>query len=380
MRLETFVCCQILAGTMRATLSPCIKRLGFSKGHLLRPYFTRQQHTSANLHNESVRAKRSSVRGVAFGLAFVGVGWALKSQYDGSFASTQTLNDSTFTPFTLASKETVSSTSAIFSLSQAHLPPGTFQDWSKKGVWSIEIKQPQLQIARAYTPLPPLHGSDPDSLRLLIRRERNGEVSGYLHRRAMGAAVEVRGPAIEYELPDSVDQVVFLAGGTGVAPAIQVAHALNGKARVAVLWANRQREDCVGGQSDDPIDPGWYAGFTRLFGVSSHHSDAAPGEKSPVVQQLDALKGLDKTLTVDYFVDDESTFIRPQNVRSAIAHTSDQLAASTSGRKIIFVSGPEGFINYWAGPKQWLNGKEVQGPLGGALAHMDLKDWQVVKL
>jgi len=347
----------------------------------LRRQFARGQHTSTNIHNAPVKAKRSSLRGIAASVAFFTTGWFLNEHYKLiSFSSPQALNNLTFTPFALRNKETVSSTSSIFTLSQPHIPNGSFEDWWKKGVWSIEIKQPQLQIARAYTPLPPLDGSDPDALRLLVRREKRGEVSGYLHRRPLGSDVEIRGPAVEYELPDHIDQVVFLAGGTGVAPAIQVAHALGDKARIAVLWANRAREDCQGGQSDDPIAPGWYATFSSLFSNTQQRDQVPAAEKSVIVKQLDALKQINKRLTVDYFVDEESTYIQPQSVRKAVARPPDQVMNSGQGKKIILVSGPEGFINYWAGPKQWLNGREVQGPLGGALAHMDLTDWQVVKL
>ena len=347
----------------------------------LRRQFARSQHTSTNIHNAPVKAKRSSVRGIAASVAFFATGWFLNEHYKFvSFSSPQPLNNLTFTPFALKNKETVSSTSSIFTLSQPHIINGSFDDWWKKGVWSIEIKQPQLQIARAYTPLPPLDGSDPDALRLLVRREKRGEVSGYLHRRPLGSDVEIRGPAVEYELPEHVDQIVFLAGGTGVAPAIQVAHALGDKARIAVLWANRAREDCQGGQSDDPITPGWYATFSNFFTNNQHRNHVSTAEKSLIVRQLDALKKTNKALTVDYFVDEESTYIQSHNVRKAVAQTSDQAVDPGQGKKIILVSGPEGFINYWAGPKQWLNGREVQGPLGGALGHMNLKDWQVVKL
>ena len=40
----------------------------------------------------------------------------------------------------------------------------------------------------------------------------------------------------------------------------------------------------------------------------------------------------------------------------------------------------DGFIEYWAGRKLWVDGREVQGPLGGVLGKMDLKGWSVVKL
>jgi ferredoxin-NADP reductase len=46
-----------------------------------------------------------------------------------------------------------------------------------------------------------------------------------LHRLEASAEVEVRRPNAEYILPtaERVGKVVFLAGGTGVAPALQVA-------------------------------------------------------------------------------------------------------------------------------------------------------------
>jgi hypothetical protein len=372
------------------TSSPC-RAIAANQFLAIRRVFFHSQHTKTNnIHNEPpppVKPKRSSLRGIAAGLFFCSTGWALNSRYNFlSFSSPQSLDNQDFTPFALVKKEPVSSTSAIFTLSQSHIPPGTLEEWHKKGVWSVEIKQPQLQIARAYTPLPPLDASDPDALRLLVRLERKGEVSGYLHRRPLGSEVEIRGPAVEYELPEHVSQVVFLAGGTGIAPAIQVAHALGNQARISVFWANRQREDCVGGLSDDPIitstSASWYSSLTSLFNSAppSQRQDISStcSDKSLIVQQLDTLKHSNKALSINYFVDEENTFIRPQNVQSVVA--AHQNATERQGKKIIFVSGPEGFMSYWAGPKQWLNGRQVQGALGGALAHMHLDGWQVVKL
>ena len=50
------------------------------------------------------------------------------------------------------------------------------------------------------------------------------------------------------------------------------------------------------------------------------------------------------------------------------------------GKNVMFVSGPEGFVKAWAGPKEWQNGQEMQGPLGGRRSKLDLKDWEIVKL
>ena len=48
--------------------------------------------------------------------------------------------------------------------------------------------------------------------------------------------------------------------------------------------------------------------------------------------------------------------------------------------RLLFVSGPEGFINFLAGPKIWDDGKETQGENGGLLGRLGLKDWKVWKL
>ncbi|GAB7353402.1 hypothetical protein MBLNU459_g3876t1 [Dothideomycetes sp. NU459] len=293
------------------------------------------------------------------------------------------LNTTSFTPFKLVHKEQISTTSSLFTLEQAQ-SSGKLQELWKRGVWSIEIKQPQLQIARAYTPLPPLDtDTAEDRLRLLIRKEIKGEVSNFLHRMPEGAMVEIRGPSVEYELPTKVQKVVFLAGGTGIAPAVQIAHALQDRADVSVLWANRRREDCEGGKSDN-IQPesSWFSGLGRLLGASP--DPALPTQsQSPshaVVQQIEQMKkSHGASLMVDYFVDEEGSFIRPHNI-STLLGQKDASRDTEDGEKLLFVSGPEGFLNYWAGPKQWQNGREVQGPLGGALGNMNLKGWKVVKL
>lgn len=170
-------------------------------------------------------------------------------------ASPAALDQAVFSPFTLISKEQVSSTSSIFTLVSARSTSqslGLDKLW-RLGVWSIQAKQPQLQIARSYTPLPPWSDQSPretgaEVLRVLIRHEVNGEVSGYLHRLPLGATIDLRGPNMEYTLPEDVNEILFLAGGTGIAPGLQVAQALvdrmterGTRAKMRILWANRKR-------------------------------------------------------------------------------------------------------------------------------------------
>ena len=164
--------------------------------------------------------------------------------------------------YQLVAKDPVSSTASVFELEpqEKSLDFRKFKEAWQKGVWNVQFKQPELQIVRAYTPLPP-KANEPqnrkDNLRFLIRRDPHGEVSSYLHRLPIGSKVELRGPNLEYELTPDVRQVVFFAGGTGIAPALQVANAMfkDGDSRgrtLHILWANRKREDCIGGYSDAP--------------------------------------------------------------------------------------------------------------------------------
>ncbi|RMZ67113.1 aminotriazole resistance [Pyrenophora seminiperda CCB06] len=313
-------------------------------------------------------------------------------------ASDGTLNPHTFTPYTLVDKQPVSATSAIFILrNTSGLPDNeSVKEVWKRSIWSVQIKQPQLQIARAYTPLPSAAngkktgGNEAEDVRLLIRQEVGGEVSTYLHRLPVESAIELRGPHTELTLPRDIIEVIFLAGGTGIAPAMQVAQALARRtgSRMHILWANRRREECIGGISDDTGNAamqdrvGWWKSF---WGSSEPVADmpVADGSddkaKGVIVKELDALKqhslptkgGLD----VNYYVDEENIFIQPSDIERMITRKREE-----SGSRLIIVSGPEGFLDYWAGKKLWANGKEVQGPLGGRLSKMNLGEWKVIKL
>ncbi|EON61586.1 hypothetical protein W97_00801 [Coniosporium apollinis CBS 100218] len=332
--------------------------------------------------------------------ASIPVGAQIRKWTSPAESESSSLNPHTFTPYTIVSKEPVSSTSSIFTLrhNTARAEPDDLKDVWKKAVWSIQVKQPQLQIARAYTPLPPTTpaGSETEddygNLRLLIRKEHNGEVSTFLHRLPEGSAVEIRGPNIELEIPDDVREVVFLAGGTGIAPAMQVAHALAARpeTRMHILWASRRKEDCMGAKSDssDVIKPGRLSGWRSLFGLEEpvviedyRGEDTQPGR---IVRELEALREQSKSssgngLSVDYFVDEEKSFIKPGHVSKLLQPATLQ-PRSLKGTRLLLVSGPEGFIEYWAGRKLWADGREVQGPLGGVLSQLDLKGWRVWKL
>lgn len=298
------------------------------------------------------------------------------------------LNPEGFIPFTLVAKEAVSSTSSVFTLTP-RWPTKNAQIYDqawKDGIWSVQVKQPQLQIARSYTPLSPIlnleQNTDTD-LRFLIRRNPQGEVSAYLHKLPVGAEIELRGPHLEYAIPNDVDEVVFLAGGTGIAPALQVVHRLivlssspeSESPKIRILWANRRREDALGlpinnqekRAEDSPLTPMRY----RLT--------------SPLARELANLQqDYQGKLSLQYFNDDQESFITEDILAKCFSDSTRQAKKSPrevpAGRKLILVSGPDGFVKYYAGPKIWQGGVEHSGPLGGILQRLDLSGWEVWKL
>lgn len=285
------------------------------------------------------------------------------------------LNGQFFTPFILEAREKVSSTSSILYLLSLPLGQNTenISEVWKRGIWSVQVGQPELQIARFYTPLPPKEGSEPEEIRLLVRQNPQGEVSSFLHRINRGTIVHLRGPKLQYELPEDVDEVLFLAGGTGIAPALQVAHTLFDARKRAtesgpelrILWANRRREDSIDGLKQ-----------TRSSSASQQQV------QTRLVEEVESMKARhNSNVIVDYFIDEESSYITADLLRTYL-HGSDEQTTEDgpARRRLLFVSGPDGFVNHFAGPKTWKGGRELQGPLGGVLATIDPKGWEIWKL
>lgn len=179
-----------------------------------------------------------------------------------------------FVTFKITYKQNLTDELAVLELSPKY---ETFQKfikskgglWNGKKLWSVDVKQPEIQVVRKYTPLPLYYqqyyeGSEPKALLrmigntedegrmcLLVKKYDDGEVSRYLHRLEVGEEVELRGPFVgykfpyapidsteprdpmedlpsrmlpEYALPENIprpDNIAFFAGGTGIAPILQ---------------------------------------------------------------------------------------------------------------------------------------------------------------
>lgn len=352
--------------------------------HKQRIPFTYQQRASSQAAKDgSATAKdgqtnkrtRSAFEGKTIGVVILAAGAAFAYNYTQS-SEQEIFDPPRFTPFTITQREEVSSTSIILTLrpqntSRHEAESDPYSSCWQKGTWSVEVKQPQLQIARAYTPLPPREGDRNGDLRLLIRKERNGEVSGYLHGLQVGEVVQMRGPRTELELTEDLTDVVFLAGGTGIAPAMQVAYTLLEKREgvaprpnVKIIWANRKREDCLGG--------GQAGGAKGTF------------ESGQIVKELTELhKRHPNQLSVEYVVDEERTFLEKKRIAQATqlsSRVAPLAAPASSHSRLLILSGPDGFITHFAGKKLWDGGEGGQGQIGGVIGSIALKDWKVWKL
>ena len=269
------------------------------------------------------------------------LGYSLKWIFQPEHETENGVTSDGFVKYTLTSKEDISSTCSIFILQPATPSPiNTLDPSLKHTITSVQIKQPQLQICRNYTLLPRTDSQDPNELRFLIRRERNGEVSGYLHRLPLGADIEVRGVFPEYQFDEETSdnglKVVFLAGGTGIAPAMQAAQILAPRADVHILWASRRREDCLGGASDTARSSS--SAWNAWSWWSSKPSEAVSQEKGAIVSELDQLKKLAVSkLLVEYFVDEEGIFIQPSDVQRLLQNDSAGVAGEKSAGRRIFV-------------------------------------------
>ncbi|KAI8630211.1 Sucrase/ferredoxin-like-domain-containing protein [Xylariaceae sp. FL1651] len=371
------------------------------------------------------------------------------------------INTSTFSAFTITAREQVSPTAFIISLrpgawaNEKGIRPGPgeqqdaeegyvsnrIQDAWSHGLWSVEIKQPQLQIARHYTPLPPVptpagspsmgengpsgnghtsgmqaidnetssirreRGEQAD-LRILIRKMESGEMSTYLSRQRVGDTVWLRG---------SVDNSDRNDAANGDATSDQksvIAHKLlnntsssNRKPYISILWANRRGADALGREqlpSSLEQPNSWF----RSWGWRGSDASVDSQEiQAKAIQNLKRQHG--PHFQISYFVDDEGSFIKAHDIKAALTATTsstksinctwhsalavEQLpddndaarSSSSSGATHASVARPG--VNLLCA-KRWHEGHEMQGPVRGLLGNMKrekpntMDEWLVLKL
>ncbi|KAF9475945.1 ferredoxin reductase-like protein [Pholiota conissans] len=110
-------------------------------------------------------------------------------------------------------------------------------------IWSVYIKDDDIQVERAYTPL---NGVDDNGDMLFwIKKYPKGEVGRWLHSKSAGERIEVRGPLTTWSWKEDLwDEVVMISGGTGVTPFVQlfnnvISKSPSSKTRFTLLHSSR---------------------------------------------------------------------------------------------------------------------------------------------
>jgi cytochrome-b5 reductase len=75
-------------------------------------------------------------------------------------------------------------------------------------------------------------------------------MSGHIHGLKVGDTLSIKGPTVKFEYrPNEVNEIGMVAGGTGIAPMIQVIQRIlsnsNDKTKVSLLFANVTEEDIL---------------------------------------------------------------------------------------------------------------------------------------
>jgi len=186
------------------------------------------------------------------------------SKYRGSPTfSHRPLSPSYFIPVTISENSQFGPDLAVLTLS---VPPDSRcwdeNDPSLEPIWSIFIKDDDIQVERPYTPL---FGIDEGVIKLWVKCYSRGEVGRWLHSKQAGDTIEIRGPLKTFPFREGEwDELVMvylslldapvlflifslskISGGTGFAPFHQLLfrHLPQGKVapstRVTLIHASR---------------------------------------------------------------------------------------------------------------------------------------------
>ncbi|GAA5837241.1 hypothetical protein JCM9279_005628 [Rhodotorula babjevae] len=240
------------------------------------------------------------------------------------------------------------------------LPPAFTGDPDARPILSLFVKEPNLQIQRAYTPLSAssFNQSGPAELDLVIKRYPDGEASRYIHRLGPGDEMSVRGPSCTwFYRPQDWDEVVFVVGGTGVTPAHQLIH-----------------DTLASSSSSSAPSPA----------VSVVYASPSPS-RILLRNELDAFTAQRPgQVKVHYLVDRLDAAGASAPAGAEVGFLDGQKLGRLIGRggqpgkrRVVVVCGPEGMVNAVAGPR----GRNFSsGPVGGILRELGYSEKEVVKL
>ncbi|CCD25397.1 oxidoreductase NDAI_0F00780 [Naumovozyma dairenensis CBS 421] len=183
------------------------------------------------------------------------------------------LSTTHFTPYKIKSRYAVDSSHYFLKLTPVFQQKNNVWDQTRGKIWSIQIKQPEIMIVRDYTPLPLVlhknetnttdadddeqdfllsdisYSSVSDDILLYIKKYNDGEVSRWLSNLPLNHKIEIRGPIIDYSLPQDKDLVLFTAG-TGIVIAFQAMLALKQNGNSLTIFHSCQNLEQLGPLKD----------------------------------------------------------------------------------------------------------------------------------
>lgn len=123
-----------------------------------------------------------------------------------------TLVPTKWSPVSLIASEETSKDTRLLTLSiPRHLIPNSS---TTRPIWSIYIKDDDIQVERPYTPL---EGIDEDgNIKLWVKKYPKGEVGRWLHSKKPGENIEIRGPLqtwLHERHPDEWDEIIMVRSG-----------------------------------------------------------------------------------------------------------------------------------------------------------------------
>ncbi|PPQ83260.1 hypothetical protein CVT25_003999 [Psilocybe cyanescens] len=242
-------------------------------------------------------------------------------------------------------------------------------------IWSVYIKDDDMQVERPYTPLT---GIDENGhIVFWIKKYPKGEVGRWLHTKHMGEGIEFRGPLKTWPWKeDTWDEIVMISGGTGITPFVQLFHNVisksiqTSKTQFTLLHSSRVPEELPPPSLLDPM---------ITFSVENPEKfrfhvfvDEQDGSKpSTSISGINTGRITEGSLK-PYLIPEEPKV----SWWSSMFYKAPPL--NTQSRRILFlVCGPEPMIGAIAGPY----GRNLsQGSVGGILGKMGFTSDQVYKL
>ncbi|KAL1706681.1 hypothetical protein EV121DRAFT_278617 [Schizophyllum commune] len=263
------------------------------------------------------------------------------------------------------------------------LPPeqlSALQSTSDNGyqpIWSVFIKDDDIQVERPYTPL---YGLERDGkMSFWIKKYPKGEVGRWLHGKSEGDRIEIRGPLTTWPWKDDAwDEVIMISGGTGITPFVQLWSTVISSERslnthFTLLHSSPSSDELPPAEILSPL-ASYAAEHPERFNFRLFvDQDAKALPYLPPSSATPALGRIDK-LAVEKAVNPNQTGVTWWKQ----PFTSSKSSAEKPQRRVLFlVCGPEPMIGALAGPY----GRNFsQGPVGGVLKELGYGSDQVYKL